>query len=111
MCYDGKEQDRLCPIGLHYSEFHRDCVEPSESDCITDLEFCKRKYEQDTENIFPKISNPRDCGSYYMCSQDNWVIHRPCYPGGLFNPSTGFCEEPSEDTCDVILKIFKKIFL
>ena len=101
VCYDGKEQDRLCPIGLHYSEFHNDCVKPAESDCVTDLEFCNRKYGEDTEGIFPKVANPRDCATFYICTEDNWVIQGNCFLGGHFNPETGFCQNALDDVCDV----------
>ncbi|KAL7013737.1 hypothetical protein ACKWTF_015550 [Chironomus riparius] len=101
LCIDGVQQDRLCKTGLHYSEFHNDCVEPSQSDCVTDFEFCNRKHNEDTEGIFPKVANPRDCATFYICSDDNWVIQNKCYPGGHFNPATGFCEDSTNNVCDV----------
>lgn len=100
MCFDGKEQDRNCPIGLHFSFIDNDCVRPDETDCAIDKQFCDKKREED-QGIFPRIANPRDCGTFYVCSDDDWVISNQCLEGWHFNPNTGFCEDKATAGCDV----------
>ena len=76
-------------------------MRPDRSDCRTDLEFCNRKRDEDTKGIFPKVANPRDCKTFYVCSEDNWVISMLCADGWHFNPESGFCEDADVAGCDV----------
>jgi hypothetical protein len=48
-----------------------------------------------------KVTNPYDCGSYFLCFTDNVPLLIVC-PGSLhFNERTGFCDSPEKAACKI----------
>jgi len=46
------------------------------------------------------LANPRDCGSYYQCSNGEAVL-RPCSPDLVFDPELEVCVFPEDYECVV----------
>lgn len=62
LCVNGREIQRSCPPGLHFSREIRSCVSPDIAGCETNLFTCPE--HSDGINFIPNTEN---CTSYYLC--------------------------------------------
>jgi Chitin binding Peritrophin-A domain len=97
VCWNGLQNDRDCPPGLHYSYFDNDCVDPFLADCNLDYHLC----EESRRTGLPTFhKNSRDCESYFLCV-DSKAISLNCEPGFHFDERKNWCSDPETVQCKV----------
>ncbi|KAG5666794.1 hypothetical protein PVAND_014804 [Polypedilum vanderplanki] len=97
VCLDGKQQDRDCSPGLHFSSLEGKCVDPFFAQCTIDEAFCAANKQFEVNG---RIPSTRNCNSYYMCNEKGVVPHN-CGPNLHFNAENGYCDTIDNANCDV----------
>ncbi|CRL08014.1 CLUMA_CG020982, isoform A [Clunio marinus] len=99
VCFDGLQNDRDCPQGLHFSTYEKKCVDPFLADCKLDQSLCEGS---GNGNIPFFIASSRDCRAYYICIGDS-LLPLMCAPGQHFLPEAGWCDLQEKSDCKQLI--------
>lgn len=106
VCWNGLQNDRNCPPGLHFSYIDNECVDPFLADCDLDFHLCKGSRQTGLPTFH---KNTRNCESYFLCVGSE-VITLRCEPGSHFDERQNWCTDPETAQCEVSDKSTKKIW-
>lgn len=105
LCINGAEVERECPQGTEFNRETRTCTHPIVANCQS--RFMPASFTAASSGICPTITsiedivfreNPDDCGSYYLCLQNEMKPMR-CGDGLNWSASKHKCMTKDQAHC------------